>query len=139
MISIFVDTSPLCALNCTRDQYYQRSWFILKKLQKYHHKLITTDYVISETATTLLTSAKAGYPHAVSFLDWLFKKPSPMYVELITLERFHLAIDVFRRYNKDKQWSFTDCTNYVIIKELKIDKVFTFDKHFLQMGFTILR
>ena len=46
--------------------------------------------------------------------------------------------DVFEQYNVDKQWSFTDCTSYVIIKELGITEVFAFDHHFEQMGFILL-
>lgn len=59
-------------------------------------------------------------------------------IELITPERFAKAREVFRRYNKDKIWSFTDCTSYVVMKELKIKKVFTFDKNFTEMGFEIV-
>jgi predicted nucleic acid-binding protein len=42
---------------------------------------------------------------------------------------------IFEQYNKDKQWSFTDCTSYVVMKEQSITEVFTFDHHFSQMGF----
>lgn len=33
---------------------------------------------------------------------------------------------------------FTDCTSYVVMKELGIKLVFTFDEHFRQMGFKLL-
>jgi predicted nucleic acid-binding protein len=56
----------------------------------------------------------------------------------VTSERFVEAQTVFRRYNRDKTWSFTDCTSFAVMKELKIKTVFTFDDHFEQMGFRIL-
>jgi hypothetical protein len=48
------------------------------------------------------------------------------------------AWDVFEQYNSDKLWSFTDCTSYVVMKELGIADVFAFDHHFEQMGFVRL-
>jgi len=35
----------------------------------------------------------------------------------------------------DKQWSFTDCTSYVVMRQLGIEEAFAFDRHFEQMGF----
>ena len=46
--------------------------------------------------------------------------------------------DVFEQYNVDKQWSFTDYTSYVVMKEFGITEVFAFDHHFEQMGFILL-
>lgn len=46
---------------------------------------------------------------------------------------------VFQKYNRDKRWSFTDCTSFVACKKLDADAVFTFDRRdFSQMGFVIL-
>ena len=36
---------------------------------------------------------------------------------------------------KDKEWSFTDCTSYVLMKNLAIDIGASFDDHFSQFGF----
>ena len=44
------------------------------------------------------------------------------------------AWSIFEKYNQDKCWSFTDCTSYAAMKELDIDEVFSFDRHFEQMG-----
>ena len=41
---------------------------------------------------------------------------------------------VFEEFNKDKMWSFTDCTSKVVMDSLRIKKVFAFDHHFDQMG-----
>lgn len=34
-----------------------------------------------------------------------------------------------------KEWSFTDCVSYVVMKQREITEAFTFDHHFAQMGF----
>lgn len=40
---------------------------------------------------------------------------------------------VFERFNRDKKWSFIDCTGKVVMDLLRIEEVFTFDYHFEQM------
>jgi len=42
---------------------------------------------------------------------------------------------VFERFNVDKQWSFTDCVSYVVMKQRGINETFAFDADFAQMGF----
>ena len=46
--------------------------------------------------------------------------------------------DIFRQYNVDKLWSFTDCTSYAVMKKSGITEAFAFDHHFEQMGFTLV-
>jgi predicted nucleic acid-binding protein len=48
---------------------------------------------------------------------------------------FDEAWTVFERFNRDKQWSFTDCTTYALMKQMSMVEVFAFDRHFDQMGF----
>lgn len=45
------------------------------------------------------------------------------------------AWKVFEQFNIDKQWSFTDCTSFVVMKQRSMTEAFTFDHHFAQMGF----
>jgi predicted nucleic acid-binding protein len=42
---------------------------------------------------------------------------------------------IFERFNKDKFWSFTDCTSNAIMQMLGIKESFSFDRDFEQMGF----
>ena len=37
----------------------------------------------------------------------------------------------------DKDFSFTDCTSFVMMRRLKIVDAFTADHHFEQMGFRL--
>jgi hypothetical protein len=39
---------------------------------------------------------------------------------------------IFQRYT-DKEWSFTDCTSYAVMRRLGIRRAFAFDHHFDQM------
>ena len=134
MTSIFIDTSTFLAFLRKKDINHNRAVDTLDKIVHQDFKVIITDYILDETYTGLLT--RVSFQAAMQF-DKLLRTGS-WKIELITAERFAKAQEVFRRYNKDKTWSFTDCTSWVVMKELKIKKVFTFDKNFEQMGFELL-
>ena len=55
--------------------------------------------------------------------------------DMMNASLFDDAWTVFERFNKDKSWSFTDCTTYAVMKQMAIAEVFGFDHHFEQMGF----
>ena len=59
------------------------------------------------------------------FLDKGYFYVSTDYVE---------AWEIFKKYF-DKDFSFTDCTSFAVMKIRKISEVFSFDKHFEQYGF----
>jgi predicted nucleic acid-binding protein len=42
------------------------------------------------------------------------------------------------RQARDQDWSFTDCTSLVLMRELRLKRVLTTDHHFTRMGFTVL-
>ena len=96
--------------------------------------LVTTDYVLDETLTLMrrhlgLAATEAWWEQAANSprLRW----------EWIAMARADKARDIFFRY-RDKDYSFTDCTSFVVMKELKLKHALTIDKHFTQMGFHIL-
>ena len=57
--------------------------------------------------------------------------------EYISLARADKARAFFFRY-RDKEFSFTDCTSFVVMRELKLQEVLTTDHHFSQAGFLTL-
>ena len=96
--------------------------------------LVTTDYIVDETLTFLrvrygLSVAKAWW-HQVG-------SSSRVRWEYISLERADKARELFFRYT-DKEFSFTDCTSFVVMRELKLRDALTTDRHFAQAGFRTL-
>ena len=134
MNRIFVDTGPFQALNNEEDQYFSQTEQRMRSIEGKGMVLVTSDYVIDEAYTALLI--RAGYKNAMHFDQYL--RRGGWEIIFISQHYFSLAQSIFRRYNKDKRWSFTDCTSYIVMKELKIKTAFTFDVHFKQMGFTLL-
>ena len=98
-------------------------------------RLITTSYVLNETYTLLLLNV--GYVKTEAF-----KQLMDEMTDLNLVAVFHVTPDietkawnVFERFNRDKAWSFTDCTSRVLMERLGLVEVFTVDHHFEQMNF----
>lgn len=134
-MNIFIDTGPLRALVIPRDQWRTKTLSLFHKLSSENNRIITTDYILDEVFTGLL-GVKGGYMRIKEFDSVL--KQKVLSVEWITQARFLETKRLFLKIAKDKQWSFTDCTSFIVMKELKIKTVFTFDQHFEQMGFDLL-
>ncbi len=59
-------------------------------------------------------------------------------VEYLTLDWIEAAWVLFKRYG-DKDFSFTDCTSFVLMRKLGLREAPAFDGHFTQAGFAELR
>jgi len=57
--------------------------------------------------------------------------------ELIDEERAERARGIFFRY-RDKNFSFTDCTSFALMREMRLRQALTTDTHFRQAGFQML-
>src|SRR5437667_256283 len=135
MISHFVDTSYLIALENGDDQYHEvasEHWSALAKSSS--PSLVTSSYVFVEVVP-LLNNHR------------LHKKAVEVGKNLLTSRVFdvvHVHEDLFYeawahfQKHKDKTYSLTDCVSFVLMKRLGIAEALTFDKHFVQAGFTKL-
>ncbi|HIC94574.1 MAG TPA: PIN domain-containing protein [Anaerolineae bacterium] len=74
-------------------------------------QLITSDYVLDGTLTLL--RFRAGHKEAVEFGRWVLQSPL---VKVINVDEkiWQAAWEIFVR-NKDKDFSFTDCTSFAIM------------------------
>ncbi len=99
------------------------------------YRLVVTNYVLDELYTLLLMNI--GYQRVVTFkrqLDALTQE-GVLKVVWVSEEIAAEAWKVFERFDVDKEWSFTDCVSYTVMKRLGINEAFAFDHHFAQMGF----
>ncbi len=129
---IFVDTSAWFALFVDTDDHNRRvrNWVDAN----YSVTMITTDYVVDE----LLTLARArGRKHKADFAGERILSGEIADLEFVTVNDFSAAWTMFRKYS-DKNWSFTDCTSFVVMQRLGIQMALAFDDHFRQFGaFTV--
>jgi len=126
MERVFVDTSAWYALLNARDVRHERALQLLDET----YRLVTTNYVIDETIT--LTLIRAGYRQAVSVGDMLWSGKASEIVR-ITEEDEQAAWRMFKQFD-DKQFSFTDCTSFVVMQRMGITLAFTFDDDFARTG-----
>ncbi|NJL39764.1 MAG: type II toxin-antitoxin system VapC family toxin [Leptolyngbyaceae cyanobacterium RM1_406_9] len=136
MNKIFVDTSAFAALADNKDDNHAKAVAFNRGVQGI--TLITSNYVLDELHTLLLINA--GYLKTVQFkarLDLLITERL-LRIVWISEALAEQTWNIFEQFNTDKQWSFTDCSSYVVMKNQGITEVFTFDHHFSQMGFTRL-
>ena len=97
-------------------------------------KLLTSDYVVDETLTLLririhLKAAKSWWD-AVS-------ASARVRIQHLDGEILDAARTLFFRYT-DKDFSFTDCTSFALMRRLRLKHVLSTDRHFRQMGFVAL-
>ncbi len=132
---IFVDTSAWIAIEDKKDVNHVKAVQFKQHLQTSRIRLTTTNYILDETYTLMLLDL--GYARTVKFKqkpDGLLDSNLLITIH-ITPEIEQAAWETFERFNKDKTWSFTDCTSKVIMEQLKLREAFTFDQHFKQMRF----
>jgi hypothetical protein len=94
-------------------------------------KLLTTDYVVDETLTLLrfrlsLDQAEVWWSHVTSSTR----------VRIVAIEASHAARarEWFFGW-RDKDFSFTDCTSFVVMREKRLKRALATDKRFTQAGF----
>lgn len=123
MQSIFVDTGGWYAAIARKDHDHQAAKQFLSDNRS---PLITSDYVMDETVTLL--QYRIGHSDAVKFLDAL---QASHQIELIYLTPSHIVetIKLFRN-RPDKDWSFTDCSSFVLMREYKVQNAFALFDYF---------
>jgi predicted nucleic acid-binding protein len=131
---VFVDSSGFLALWDASDEHHVRAGRLQEKLRREGRSFVTSDYIVDETATLLLM--RHSHSAAADFLDTI-ERSEALRLEWIGPERFHAAAALFRRH-ADKEWSFTDCVSFRLMRELRIQEAFTTDHHFKQAGFAPL-
>ena len=131
---VFVDTSGLHALIDKRDANHAAAAAVVGKRIRTGCKLVVTDYVLDETVT--LAKARGGAHVALRVLE-LLEQSVAIRIEWIGAERF-TATKMFLRKYVDHDYSFTDCTSFVVMRELGLRQALTSDRHFREAGFETL-
>ena len=131
---LFADTAGWMACADAGDPDHEAACTVRDDWLEHQGLLITSDYIIDETLTLL--RFRLGLSAAEEW--WQDIAGSRRVVrELIHEERAERARHLFFRH-RDKDFSFTDCTSFALMRELRIREALTTDKHFRQAGFQML-
>jgi len=128
---LFVDTAGWMACADESDPAHAASVTERDLWLKSNGLLVTTDYVLDETLTLL--RIRLGLSATERWWNQI-EESSRLRWEPVSAERAARARAVFFRF-RDKDFSFTDCTSFVVMKELQLKQALTTDHHFIQMGF----
>lgn len=131
---VFVDTSGLYALADHRDPARAAVERCVTGLVKSGAGLVLSDYIVDEACT--LAKARGGGLAALRLLE-LLERSEGFRLLWVGPERFGAAKAFFRRH-ADHGYSFTDCTSFVLMRELRIRDALTTDRHFVEAGFRSL-
>ncbi|MFZ5632322.1 MAG: type II toxin-antitoxin system VapC family toxin [Bacillota bacterium] len=131
---MFVDTSGWCALFDASDQNHGKAAQLWREISGSTARLYTSDYVLDETIT--LIRKKIDHESAVKFGRAILESRITE-ILWVTEDVWEGAWSMFQKY-RDKDFSFTDCTSFVLMKKHGVDTAFVFDHHFTQAGFLVV-
>ena len=132
--AVFVDTAGWMASADEADPGHRPVTAARDAALRAGQTLVTTDFVVDETLT--LVRLRLGLASAGRWWDQVDRSVRLRW-ERIGSDRFEKARVLFFQY-RDKNFSFTDCTSFVVMRELKLTRVLTTDRRFRQMGFQLL-
>lgn len=131
---LFLDTSGFYALLVHSDDGHRRAAAEMAEAASTGVRLATTDYVLDETATLLRVR---GFSHLLKpFFDTLDRAKNG-HVVWMEEERFAATRQLFLKY-ADQRVSFTDCFSFCVMREFRIRRALTKDRHFADAGFEAL-
>ncbi len=129
--AIFVDTGPWVAWMDVRDQWREDAMREMAALKAQRRALVTTNWVLAEAYTGLVDRIARN---AIARLRTLVEESALIRVIWVDKQIEELAWRKFLQYD-DKDVSMVDCTSFVVMEQWGLSTAFTFDRHFLQVGF----
>ena len=128
MRRVFADTSAFIAAYDPRDQEHKDAGRLLQDLVGSGARLLTTNFILDETLTWFRRDADARESVGRAILESAL-------VDYVRLEE----ADERRAWSlclklRDKDFSYTDLTSFVLMERLKVREVFTFDEDFRRYG-----
>ncbi len=133
MKELFVDTAGWMMLADASDPQHTAARTARDAWLKSGGLLVSSDYVLDETLTLL--RVRLGLAAAEAWWNQV-EGSGRLIWEWIDTLRAEKARRWFFRW-RDKAFSFTDCTSFVLMRERRIKAALTSDRHFSQAGFTV--
>ncbi|MGC8849115.1 MAG: type II toxin-antitoxin system VapC family toxin [Candidatus Bathyarchaeia archaeon] len=130
---IFTDTSAWYAYEVPDDMNHSKAREFAERIRRGEFgSIITSDYVLDESLTLL--RMRRGLHVSSAFIKKVLSSES---VTIIWVDGaiFNKALEMFLKSEKEA-WTFTDCTSFTIMRQLKIADAFAFDENFKEAGFT---
>lgn len=135
--TVFWDTAAFVALGNADDALHLTAITVSETLAQAQAHVLTTDAVLTEVANTF--SKVPWRPIARRLIEAMQESVT---VQMATI--VHVDDDLWQRgwqlfgERPDKDWGLTDCISFVVMRDHKVNRAFTSDHHFEQVGFVRL-
>lgn len=127
----FIDTGAFYAFVDRSDAEHNKVVSILKDQAE---QFVTSNYVVDELIT-LFRFRRIPFEKFSPLIDSIWNEDICNIVR-VTQEIDRKAWALMKKY-KDHDFSFTDCTTFILMQEHGIKKVCSMDSHFQVMGFDV--
>lgn len=130
---IFIDTGALVARYLQADQYHARAERVWKQIERLRTPVVTSNFVLDEVLTFL--ARRTGSAFAASRVRTIFES-SAFEILRPDLSIETEALALFEKF-ADQSVSFTDAVSFALMRRRRIQRAFTFDRHFALAGFEV--
>lgn len=131
---IYVDTGAFIARYIRQDTHHRKARRAWGEIEKGRVRCFTSNFVLDETFTWL--GRRASYPFAAQRARALLHSAA-LTILRPEAEDEEKAVDLFDKF-ADQQVSFTDCISFVLMRRNRLERAFTFDRHFKSAGFEVV-
>lgn len=135
MKTVFVDSGGFFAALVAEDRFHAAGLALFERADREGWRLLTTNAVIIETYTLLLTRSRSGRVAALGFVDLV--EADAYRVERIRKADEDRAIALVRKHS-DNSYSLCDALSFVVMERLGIQEAIAFDRHFKEYGRFVL-
>ena len=125
---VFLDTSAIYAYINRKDPDHPA---VAKAFSACKGKFLISNYIFDEIVT--LVSARLGHAAASQVGTILMNSPQIQRAWVTPQDEMH-SWTLFQE-RSDKHYSFTDCSSFVLMRRLGLNKYLALDDHFRQEGF----
>lgn len=126
-VRVLIDTSAFAALADKSDMNHQVARVIWEWVRRERMTPFTTNFVVAETHALLVRRASP-----VTARHWLLAVPVP---EVWVTEEDYARGRRIIETHRDKTYTLTDTTSFMVMERLGAHAAFSFDQHFDQYGF----
>ncbi len=131
---IFVDTGAFVARYIRQDGHHRKARRAWAEIDRSRSRCFTSSFVLDETFTLL--GRRSSYSFAADRARALLRS------EALTILRPDAddegrGVDLFAKF-ADQKVSFTDCISFVLMRRQRLERAFTFDRHFADAGFEVM-
>jgi predicted nucleic acid-binding protein len=131
-MSVYIDTSAFLAVLDADDSHHGRAKTVWLSLMESREVLVCNNYVLIETHA--LVQHRLGMAAVRAFTESVYPI---LTVEWLNSDAHRQAVSALLTANR-KDLSLVDCSSFNTMRQLGINKVFAFDKHFAEQGFACI-